>query len=360
MIDALVTNGCLEDALTIFREMKEVHSDTIGSQGFSVAYAMVIRGFAQRRECIRAMDLYEEMKNTGTKVSLVVFNTLVDACSRVGDMERAARLFRDMAEIGCAPDLITYSTLIKGYCVCGDIDQAMQLFMTMRKKGIRPDAIVYNSLLDGCAKKQMRTLCEQVVRDMVDAGVSPSNHSVSILVKLYGRCRDLEAAFKVVNEFPSQHGFKANAAVYTCLMSSCIQAGRLDEAMDLRLRMIQEQTYPDQKTYSTLLRGTLRAGNVELSSLLINSALDQGSRGLLDEELVQATLVLIQRRRLWSEHGRLLMDRLIEAGLPVHMPAVEAPRASALAGASVPRGGRGEVKNQQAPSRRQATRPTKV
>merc|ERR1719388_441997 len=169
---------------------------------------MVIRGFTQRKEAQRALTLYQEMKTNGIKVSVVVFNTLIDACCRVSDMEGAAKIFSDMVAAQSTPDLITYSTLIKGYCLCGDMDQGMQLFMLMRKKGIQPDAVVFNSLLDGCAKRQMRTLCEQVLNDMLEAGVSPSNHSVSILVKLYGRCHDLEAAFRAVNEIPRDHGFK--------------------------------------------------------------------------------------------------------------------------------------------------------
>jgi len=320
MIDVLVTNEHLDDALVLFEEMKSTHQDHLSSQGFAVAYAMIIKGFAQRKECTRALQCYEDMKVHGTTVGLVVFNTLIDACSRVGDMDAAARLFRDMVDADCMPDLITYSTLIKGYCVRGELDQAMELFTCMRRKGIQPDAIVFNSLLDGCAKKQMPVLCEQVVHDMEEAGVTPSNYSASILIKLYGRCRDLDAAFRVINEMPRKYGFRPNAAVYTCLMSTCIASNRMDLAMDLRRRMIEEGTHLDEKTYSTLLRGALRTGSMEHCALLIHAALDQGGRRLLDEELVQGALLLIQRRRLWEERGRELFDRLREAGVGVHPP----------------------------------------
>jgi len=319
MIDVLVTNNHLDDALVLFEEMKATHKDHLSSQGFAVAYAMVIKGFAQRKECARALQCYEEMKEHNTMVGLVVFNTLIDACSRVGDMDAAASLFRDMVA-ECAPDLITYSTLIKGYCVRGELDEAMELFACMRRKGIQPDAIVFNSLLDGCAKKQMPVLCEQVVHDMEQAGVNPSNHSASILIKLYGRCRDLNAAFRVINEMPKKYGFHPNAAVYTCLMSTCITNGRMDLAMDLRKRMIEDSIWLDEKTYSTLIRGALRSNSVEQCVLLVHAALDQGGRRLLDDELVQGVLLLIQRRRLWDERGRELLERLRDAGVPARCP----------------------------------------
>jgi len=326
MLDVLVICDCLEDALTLFKEMKATHSGSLDSQGFSMAYAMIIRGFAQRKNCAQALQHYEDMKAHGTKASLIVLNTLIDACSRVGDMDAASRVFKDMLEADLVPDLITYSTLVKGHCISNDLDQAMQLFTLMQKKGIRPDAIIFNSLLDGCAKKQMPALCEQVIQDMEKAGVVPSNHSASILIKLYGRCKNLDAAFRVVNEMPQKYGFRCNNPVYTCLMSACIANGRFDQAMELRVRMLKERICPDEKTYSTLLRGALKAGRVEQVVMLMNAALDQNggrpgsARSLLDQELVKSALILIRRHNLWEVHGQEVFERLRTAGIPVRCP----------------------------------------
>merc|ERR1719171_2643392 len=257
MIDILVSNGRMDDALRLFEEMKTSSGDKLTGSGFAAAFASVIRGFAQRKECQRALQCYKEMQERNVKISVVVYNTLIDACCRVSDMEGAAQIFQDLVAAQATPDLITYSTLIKGYCLCGDMDQGMQLFMLMRKKGIVPDAVVFNSLLDGCAKRQMRAMCEQVIRDMEEACIKPSNHTVSILVKLYGRCRDLESAFRCFQDMPRQNGFKANAAVFTCLMSTCISNNQLERALELRHQMVKERVMPAQKTYSTLLRGAL-------------------------------------------------------------------------------------------------------
>jgi len=320
MIDALVSNDCMGDALRLFRDMQEVHKERWDSPGFSVAYAMIIRGYAQRKECGRALECYEEMQAHGAKVGLVVFNTLVDACSRVGDMDSAARLFTDIVDADCTPDLITYSTLIKGYCVRAELDKAMELLALMRRKGIVPDAIVFNSLLDGCAKQQMPGLCEQVIHDMVEAGISPSNHSASILIKLHSRCRDVDAAFRVIDEMPQMYGFRPNAAVYTCLMATCVANGRLSDALALRERMLQDRALPDEKTYSTLLRGTLRAGSADQCLTLVRAAMEQGNAcALLDEELVQSVVKLVQRRKGDAQVHDLVED-LRHAGVTVHFP----------------------------------------
>merc|ERR1719453_1827456 len=125
-------------------------------------------------------------------------------------MTRASAVFRDMCAGGQVPDLITYSTVIKGYCVQGDLEQAVQLFTLMRKRGIQPDQVLFNSLLDGCAKKQMTLVSEQILSDMQASGVAPSCTTLSILVKLYGGAHDLSTALQVVEEMPAKHGFQPN------------------------------------------------------------------------------------------------------------------------------------------------------
>jgi pentatricopeptide repeat protein len=317
MIDVLVSAGQLDDAISLFREMQEEYGEHPESPGFSVAYAMIIRGYAQRKDCRKALDCYEEMKHHGVKVGLVIFNTLIDACSRVGDMDGAAQIYRDMLDAECVPDLITYSTLIKGYCICDDFAQAVELFALMRRRGIRPDAIVFNSLLDGAAKQGKLEFCTQVLDDMVEAGLSPSNHSASILIKLHGRRRDLNAAFKIIDELPAKFGFRPNAAVFTCLMATCIQCGRLNEAVKLRERMLREKCQPDEKTYSTLLRGALRGGHAECCLETMHAAIRQGPvRQLLDVGLVKSVFDLLHKKKLWDHCcGQELQDQLESLGV---------------------------------------------
>jgi pentatricopeptide repeat protein len=233
------------------------------------------------------------------------------------------------------PDLITYSTVIKGYCVQGDLEQAIQLFTLMRKRGIKPDAILFNSILDGCARKQMRTLTEQVLRDMEDANVAPSNFTLSILVKLYGRTGDIERAFEVAESYPAKYGFDMNATVYTCLMSSCISNDRLEKAMEVFEMMTSTKCAPDAKTYQTLINGCLKKGSVAEAVKLVDDAMGldgkgtAGARFLLESETIENVLFMISRRQQSQELGAPLVERLGKVGFEV----------SARAKASLGRGG---------------------
>merc|ERR1719379_3326022 len=191
-VDCAVACGDWQQAQRSLEEMK-----VNGPAPTAGVYATVTRGLVLGKQTEDARRLYAEMKGMGFALNLVTYNALVDAMAKVGDVEGAADLFRDMCSRGIAPDLVTYSTVIKAYCVTGDLEPAIQLFSLMRKRGLVPDQILFNSLLDGCAKKPLRSLAEQVLRDMEDSGVSISNYTLSILVKLYGRCGDVVEAIHV-------------------------------------------------------------------------------------------------------------------------------------------------------------------
>merc|ERR1719327_2381473 len=243
-----------------------------GSVGNNV-FCGLIRTCLQRKELSHAMEVYEEMGNNDITCTLTSFNMLIDALARAGEMASVARLFRDMCQKNVAPDLVTYSTVIKGYCVKGELEPAMQLFTLMRKRGIKPDGILFNSILDGCAHKQMRTLTEHVLADMEEEGVNPSNFTLSILVKLYGRCGDIDQAFDVVETYPKKYGFELNAQVYTCLMSARITNKQVSKALQVLEQMKMASCSPDGKTYQTLLNGCLKLDELEHAIKIVDDVL---------------------------------------------------------------------------------------
>jgi len=322
MLEACVQCGSMDDALGVFRELQE---KLPGRTQTGRLHTLLIKGFAQRKEMHRALQVYEDMKEQDVPASLVTFNVLIDACARVGDMVKASELFTEMVTLAVEPDLITYSTVIKGCCVQGDLDRAVQLFGTMQRKGIRPDAVLFNSILDGCAKRQMRTLTESVLGDMEAAGIAPSNITLSILVKLYGRCRDLPKAFDICEEIPKRFGFKLNAHVYTCLMTACITNGVGDLGLPRALAFFEEMKSlncaADAKTFQTLVTGCLKHGDIRSAVAVVDDALKlysaspRGAPFPLEQELLANVLFMAGRRGLTEELGAPLKSRLSCAGV---------------------------------------------
>merc|ERR1719486_1894994 len=175
-------------------------------------------------------------------------------------MDRATNLLVDMKESCVEPDIVTYSTIVKGYCVEGDVDRAFSVLEDMKSdEKLAPDEIMYNSILDGCAKQHRVEDALKVLEEMKSTGVVPSNYTLSILVKLLGHARRLNQAFRMVEELSTQHGFRPNVQVYTCLVQACVLNRRLEKAMALHDTMIADAgCYTDEKFYAVLARGCLQ------------------------------------------------------------------------------------------------------
>jgi pentatricopeptide repeat protein len=253
-------------------------------------YQLMVKAYAQRKELEPAWELYEQLRNRGEPLPLALFNSLLDVCSRVGDMTRAEELWRAMPLLGVEPDLISFSTLVKGYCVQGDLEQALATFTQLRRRGLQADAILYHSILDGCANRQMVQLAEQILQDMIADGHSPTSITLSILVKLYGRT-SLERALQVFAELPAQYGFTPNAQVFTCLMSVALTHRDVPEALRIKDAMQATGARPDSRAYTTLLKGCIRWQSFEEAVDVAEEA-----AGSLDATILADLLFVLERR----------------------------------------------------------------
>merc|ERR1719426_214752 len=89
-------------------------------------------------------------------MSIITFNTLIDACARCSLMARIPDILEDMKTHSIKPNVITYSTMLKGHCQNGDIQTGFAILDQMKKDAnLKPDEIMYNSLLDGCAQNSL-------------------------------------------------------------------------------------------------------------------------------------------------------------------------------------------------------------
>merc|ERR1719329_1089253 len=264
MVEALVANWCTADAWKLVQQMRN-DEDTRPLVN-TVTYSTIIKGFANAKECDKVMSLYEEMKTNDIQPNNITYNTVLNAFAQGGAMQRVPALLQDMkaAVPPAEPDMITYSTIIKGYCNSGSLDRALEILAEVKSDGkFTPDEVVYNSLLDGCAKEHRPNDALKLLDEMKATGVAPSNYTLSMLIKLMGRCRKLTQCFSIVEDLSREYGLKLNIQVYTCLIQACFNNRQAAKAVTLHQKMIDEGLCPDEMTYSALVKGCLQASLVD-------------------------------------------------------------------------------------------------
>merc|ERR1719197_787697 len=115
-----------------------------------------------------------------------------------------------------------------------------------------------------------------VLADMKKFGVAPSNYTLSMLVKLMGRCRRINQAFTMLEDISREHGLKINIQVYTCLIQGCFNAGQAGKALALYEKILKEGLLPDSMTYTVLVRGCVQGGLLDKAVELVKSSYGYG------------------------------------------------------------------------------------
>jgi pentatricopeptide repeat protein len=276
MVETLVTNGDIEAGYQLIHDM--LRDSKTQSLVNAVMYGSILKGFAHEKMFKRVWEVYEEMKAQKLQFSKVTFNTLIDACARSGELNRIASLLEEMDAQAVKASIVTYSAILKGYCQADRLDEAFKLVEDMRRTTeFKPDEIMFNTLLDGCARKGLYDRGMSTLKQMDEAGVRPSNFTLSVLVKLANRGKKLDKAFELVDEITNKYGFRANVHVFANLVQACVNHRDLPRALRVLERMIQDRVRPDIRTYSLLIRAFVDARQPVEAAGLVRAAM--GMRG---------------------------------------------------------------------------------
>jgi len=259
MVEALVANGRTDEAWQLAQKMwDDVNCRPLVN---TVVYSSILKGFAHAKDTDKVMALYGEMKAHAIQANSITYNTILNAFAQGGTMQRVPALLEDMkaATPPVEPDIVTYSTIVKGFCNVGNLDRALKVLEDMKASGKHaPDEVLYNSLLGGCAKEHRPDEAIMLLNDMKKFNVAPSNYTLSMLVKLMGRCRRINQAFTMLEDISREYGLRINIQVYTCLIQGCFNAGQTGKALVLHEKIIKEGLIPDAMTYTVLVRGCVQ------------------------------------------------------------------------------------------------------
>lgn len=251
-------------------------------------------------------------------------------------MDLADSLFSDVASNGLSPDCTTFAIMIRGYCAVGYVERAVSFFHMMRQRDMVPDTFIFDSVLDGCACRNLPGLAEEILDDMLSAGVRPSSATVAIMVRVYSASGQLVRAVEVFRGLPLMHGAEVDGRAYSALVFACLNNGDIEVALDTFESMSGLGYLASSRMYEALIEGCLRSGALERAVGLVDDAFGiappkrsvagithEGAapriqrRVLLDRRVVEDLLRILGRRRMAQRLAVPLAERLTAAGFEV-------------------------------------------
>lgn len=267
-IDTCIRNADMASAEAVFRSMP-----AMAVKPNAVIYTSMIRGYANAKKPSQALQLYKEMQQGGVEVTAATGNSVLDALVRqLADPAHLQQVVDDMRKASILPDVVTYSLLIKASCNAGQMDNALQFFRELRRHGLAFDEMGFNTLLLACSKAEQVPGAEEVLGEMRAIGMAPTQATISILVKMYGKARMLDKAIDLSNSVEREYGMKPNLHVYTCLIQACVRNKQLRKSWELFGRMLCADILPDAITYGSVIQGCVYNNKFDQAMALVRHA----------------------------------------------------------------------------------------
>ncbi|XP_031100669.1 pentatricopeptide repeat-containing protein At1g73710 isoform X3 [Ipomoea triloba] len=289
LIDGLAEAGRFEEAINYFHMMEES-----GVSANQIILTSMIKAYSKVGSVEGAKRLYQKMQNLDTGPDIVASNSMLNLYAAFGMVSEAKLLFHDLRQKGKA-DEVTFSTMIYAYKNKGMLSEAIDIAEEMRQLGLLRDCTTFNQIMTCyCANRQL-IKCGELLHEMVDRKLIPNKSTFKILFTILQKgdfpaeaISQLKLSYQERKDYAGQaviasvfsavglhafalescetflkpamelHSFAYNVAIYAYGAS-----GKIDEALNIFMRMQDMGVKPDIVTYVNLVCCYGKAGLVQ-------------------------------------------------------------------------------------------------
>ncbi|XP_010258668.1 PREDICTED: pentatricopeptide repeat-containing protein At1g63400-like isoform X2 [Nelumbo nucifera] len=294
-------------------------------------YTPLLQGLCKKGEIQNAKDLIETMWNNGCPPNTETYNILIDALCKFGNFGEVESIFEENKSKGWKPNAVSYNIYLNGLCKVGRVEEAFRklesmvhdgLYLTTQTLNIILDCLCYN--LKVCEAKNLLDLCHDLgwdvssvnyntvmtgfykvgqwlsifplLTNMLNKGVSPNTRTYNIVIRSLCKVGKLRRAKHMVES--KSHGLYSarNIVEAEYLLSRMTTKDKIDTAMSANSiwigmlcrkgqyemtryhfdKCLKKGFQPDVVSYSILIDGYMKNGQIGEGLQLLDRMLDQG------------------------------------------------------------------------------------
>ncbi|KAL3324023.1 hypothetical protein AABB24_038275 [Solanum stoloniferum] len=158
-----------------------------------------------------AKNLLLKMIEAGPPPGNAVFNTVINALSKKGEMGEARKLLKVMEGRGLKPDVYTYSVIMSGYTKGGEMEEACKILNEAKKKHTNLSPVTYHTIIRGFCKLEQYDKALELLGEMKEYGVQPNADEYNKFIQsLCLKALDWTTAEKLLEEM-KENGVHLNA-----------------------------------------------------------------------------------------------------------------------------------------------------
>ncbi|KAG8386678.1 hypothetical protein BUALT_Bualt03G0174200 [Buddleja alternifolia] len=238
----------------------------------------VIRIFQNIKNPNFALPLFNQLstrKDYNPNESL--YTTLINKLALANNFDGIDTLMqRIKAERKCRLSDAFFCNVIKIYGhSAGRIDKAIETLFDMPNYKCWPSVTTFNCVLNLLVSTKQFEVVHEVYMGASKLGVEIDACCLNIIIKGLCECGQIEAAYKVLDEFTEQK-CRPNVRTFSTIMHALCGRGRVDEAFRLLHRMELEGVELDAIVFNILISGLRKQGRMNEGIELLDRVMVKG------------------------------------------------------------------------------------
>lgn len=155
----------------------------------------------------------------------VLFNTLLDGCIKVHDLDRMAQIFEMMQEFRTSVSAVTFGTLIKAFGQAGRLSRCKEVWKEMQQTGIKPTIVTYGCYIDACIRNEDFAAAEEMFESMLVARTRPNAVVFNSMIRGFANSGQLGKALEYF-EMMQDAGIQSPSVTLDSVMNQATQSTR--------------------------------------------------------------------------------------------------------------------------------------
>lgn len=257
-------------ALQFFKHLERIPTYTHSSSSFD--YAIDIA--ARMRDYKSVWTLVARMRACRVGPSPRTFAIITERYVAAGKADRAVKIFLSMHKHGCRQDLNSFNTILDVLCKSRRVEMAHNLFKVFRGR-FKADIISYNILANGWCLIKRTPKALEVMKEMVERGLTPTLTTYNILLKGYFRTGQLKEAWDFFLEMKKRK-CDIDVVTYTTMVHGFGVAGEIKKARKVFDEMVRDGVLPSVATYNALIQVLCKKDSVENAILAFEDMVRKG------------------------------------------------------------------------------------
>ncbi|XP_047340801.1 pentatricopeptide repeat-containing protein At4g04790, mitochondrial-like [Impatiens glandulifera] len=192
--------------------------------------------------------IYSEILRNKLKPNNETFRIMVSLCTRMKDFESAYGYIQDLKEMNLVPTANMYNAIMAGYFREKNMQSALWVLKHMKDADVNPDSQTFSYLIANCD-------CEEDIvkyhEELERSGVQVTKHVLMSLIYAYAACGQFDKAKQVVlsKDIP----VKSLNELKSVLVSSLASRGRISDAIALFEEVKEANCILEPKTIVCLI-----------------------------------------------------------------------------------------------------------